>query len=192
MIVQTAPSNATNRIDEADPVWLMNQYRSAEVHGAGAIMRMGRLAESSELQASLSRHLRDEAVHAWLWTRAIEEFGGEIVDVDEPYQSRLAAHFGIPRNLVDMLALTWASERRGLAQYSKHLDQGDVPSPIKRTLRGIIKDEKWHVDYIREELERRALSNPAVQRSMDRALEADLAAVNELRDLSATVNAAGR
>jgi len=76
-------------------LWLLNQYRAAEVHGAGAIMRMGKLADTTELRTMLSRHLRDEAVHAWLWTRAIEEMGGEVAAVPEPYQARLAAHYGI-------------------------------------------------------------------------------------------------
>src|SRR5207302_7472342 len=114
-------------------LWLLNQYRAAEVHGAGAIMRMGKLADTAELRASLSRHLRDEAVHAWLWTRAIEEMGGDVVAVPEPYQAKLAAHYGIPTSLDDLLALTLVSEKRGLHQYLDHLDSPGASQPIQRT-----------------------------------------------------------
>jgi bacterioferritin (cytochrome b1) len=163
-------------------LWLLNQYRAAEVHGAGAIMRMGKLADSSDLRASLSRHLRDEAVHAWLWTRAIEEMGGHIVSVPEPYQQKLAAHYGIPTSLNDLLALTLVSEKRGLAQYVEHLDLPEVPGPIHRTLRGILKDEEWHVRYIGEELDSRARHDRTVLSLIERAEEADHRAVEELRD----------
>jgi hypothetical protein len=147
-------------VDELDPLWLLNQYRVAELRGAGAIMRMGRLADDLSLGTNLSRHLRDESVHAWLWTRAIRDMGGELVEMDEPYQTRLALHFGIPRSLTDLT--------------------GTSPL-IKRTLRGILKDEHWHVSYINEELQRRVRADGSVQLAIDRALEADLKAMEALR-----------
>lgn len=52
--------------DSSDPLWLLDEYRVAEIHDAGTIMRMMRLADSTSLSADLSRHMRDEAVHAWL------------------------------------------------------------------------------------------------------------------------------
>jgi hypothetical protein len=166
--------------DELDPVWLLNQYRVAELTGAGAIMRMSRVADGHELRTDLSRHLRDEAVHAWLWTKALQDIGGEIIDVEEPYQARLAFHFGVPRSLVELLAVTWVSESRGVEQYETHLDSEEVTPSIRRTLRAILKDETWHVSYIRKELERRARTGAGVQAIIDRALEADARAVGDL------------
>jgi bacterioferritin (cytochrome b1) len=178
--VTTQGITETPSIDSNDPVRLLNEYRAAEVHGAGAIMRMGRLADSSSLSSDLSRHMRDEAIHAWLWTKAINEIGGEIAEVDQPYQTRLSAHFGIPRTLTDMLALTLVSERRGVTQYNEHLDLPDIPSRIRRTLRGILKDENWHVRYISEELQNRVRADRRVQDLIDRAEMADERAWAEL------------
>lgn len=171
---------AGRRFEELDPVWLLNQYRAAEVHGAGAIMRMSRLADGLELSTDLSRHLRDEAVHAWLWTKALRDIGGEIIDVDEPYQARLGACFGIPRTLTELLALTWVSETRGVQQYESHLEVREVPVKIRQTLRAILKDEVWHVSYIHDELGRRARTDPTVGTVMDRAQDADAKAVAQL------------
>lgn len=173
-------SSAASLLDSRELLWVLNEYRAAEVHGAGAIMRMGRLADSTSLSSDLSRHMRDEAVHAWLWTKAIKELGGEIVEVDQPYQSRLGAHFGIPRSLTDMLALTWASERRGVAQYTEHLELPGITPQIQRTLRGILKDEHWHVRYINEELQHRVRADRHVQDVIDRALIADQRAMADL------------
>jgi hypothetical protein len=170
-------------IEELDPIWLLNQYRVAEIRGAGAIMRMGRLADDLDLSTDLARHLRDESVHAWLWTKAIRDMGGDLVEMDEPYQTRLALHFGIPRSLTDLLALTWISEQRGVEQYKHHFDLSEVSPQIRRTLRAILKDEEWHVAYIGAELQRRARSDADVQRVIDRALEADAKAIDELRGM---------
>jgi len=168
------------KFEELDPIWLLNQYRAAEVSGAGAIMRMSRLEDELQLSTDLTRHLRDEAVHAWLWTKALRDMDGEILEVDEPYQSRLSFHFGVPRTLTDLLALTWISESRGVEQYQTHLDVKDIPQQIRQTLRAILKDETWHVSYIHEELVRRAKRDSAVQSTIDRALEADAKAIAEL------------
>jgi len=161
--------------------WLLNQYRAAEVHGAGAIMRMSKLAETSALRASLVRHLRDEAVHAWLWTRALEDLGGEVFTVPEPYQQHLSSHYGIPRSLDDMLVLTLVSEKRGVAQYVNHLDGAPASKTIQQTLRAIIKDEEWHVRYIREELDDRMRRNRSVAGLIERAEAADERALAELK-----------
>jgi len=175
-VVTTRPDD-----DISDLMWLLNQYRAAEVHGAGAIMRMGKLADQSSLRTSLSRHLRDEAVHAWLWTRAIEELGGEVVAVPEPYQAKLSAYYGLPTSLNDLLALTLVSEKRGLQQYVDHLETPEVSTAIHRTLRGILKDEEWHVRYIKEELDERLRHDREVMKLIERAEEADERAVAELR-----------
>ena len=176
-------------LDSRDPLWLLNEYRAAEVHGAGAIMRMARLSDSSSLSSDLSRHMRDEAIHAWLWTQAITELGGEIVEVDQPYQARLGVHFGIPRTLTEMLALTLVSEKRGVAQYDEHLDLPDITPRIQRTLRGILKDENWHVRYIDEELQNRVRADRRVQDVIDRA---HLAEERAIADLATAASDVGR
>jgi 1,2-phenylacetyl-CoA epoxidase catalytic subunit len=167
-------------LDLRDRTWVLNQYRAAEIHGAGAIMRMARLSDSGSLSADLSRHLRDEAVHAWLWTKAIKDLDGEIIEVDLPYQARLGLHFGLPRTLTDLLALTWVSERRGVIQYTEHLDSPNVTPLIQRTLRGILKDEHWHVRYINEELQQRVRADRRVQDIIDHALTAEELAIADV------------
>jgi hypothetical protein len=72
------------------------------------------------------------------------------------------------------------SERRGVQEYTEHLDDSDTTSLIQRTLRGILKDEHWHVRYIEEELRTRARGSDAVQGIVDRALAADKLAIADL------------
>lgn len=171
-------------------VWVMNQYRSAEIRGAGVILRLGRLADSSDLRSNFSKHLRDEGVHAWLWTRTIEKLGGEVEDVEDAYQVRLGTNFGLPRSVTELLAVTLVSEERGVATYEEHLAQ-DVPDEVSRTLRGILKDEVWHVEWIGEELRKRAATDPEVGVAIERARLADEAAMREIAALYAIAPGVG-
>lgn len=169
---------------DLDQLWLLNQYRAAEIRGAGAIMRLSNLADDSRLRHDLSRHLRDEAVHAWLWTRAIEDLGGDITDVEDPYQARLGANFGVPKTFEELLAVTLVSESRGLAQYESHLSDESTSPAISRVLRGILKDERWHVSYIEQELETLAKRDSSVSEAIARAEAADEAAMAEIQVLA--------
>lgn len=168
----------------ADLVAALNQYRAAELRGAGVILRLGRLADTPDCRRNLTRHLRDEGVHAWLWTKAIDDLGGDIRDVDDPYQTRLGAHFGLPRTLDELLAVTLVSEERGVAEYTERLGMGDTPNSVQHKLRTVLKDETWHVSWIREELERRAAEHPEVGAVLERARQADRMAIAELRGSS--------
>jgi bacterioferritin (cytochrome b1) len=165
------------KLSDDELMWLLNQYRSAELRGAGVILRLGRLADTTDLRANFTRHLRDEGVHAWMWTRAILALGGEVDDVADPYQARLGALFGVPRTVEELLALTLVSERRGVATYEEHLDDAEAPEIVQRTLRAILKDERWHVSWIEGELERRSRGNAAIADIQARAEAADLEAV---------------
>ena len=153
---------------------LLNRYRAAEIHSVATIMRMARLADSASLRADLSRQMRDEAAHAWLWTKVItEESDGSIIEVNMPYQQRLGLHYGIPRTLTELLALAWVSRRHGIVEYTEHLHAPDASARIQRMLGGIIRDENRHVGCIYHELQRRLREDRHVQHIIDRALAAD-------------------
>ena len=171
----------THQLRDVDEIWTLNQYRSAEIRGAGAIVTLNKLADSNQLRRDLTKHLRDEGNHAYIWARTIAKLGGEIFDVQDAYQNRLGRNFGVPRNLAELLALTLVSESRGVKQYQAHLDLGPSAPQIGRALSTIMKDEEWHVDYIGTELARRLRSDPKIERALERAVAADAAAIEEFK-----------
>ena len=165
-----------------DLIWVLNQFRAAEIRGAGVILRLGRLADSSALRSNFTRHLRDEGNHAWLWTRTIEHLNGSVIDVDDPYQVRLGAEFGLPKSLNELLCLTLVSERRGVLTYQELLDEPELPIAVRRALRAILRDESWHVEWIEDELRQRASVDPTVSRTLQRAERADELAASTIRE----------
>jgi bacterioferritin (cytochrome b1) len=161
-------------------------YRDAELRGSNLLYRLLRLIGDGEAQINLTQHLADETRHAWLWTERIREIGGAPLPIEDGYQVRIGKHVGVPRDIVDLLALTVVVEQRSLRRYREHLRRSGVPARTREVLRAVTQDEVWHVDWIRRkarELDERrgALGrlDAALRRyrEVDRVVIAELAAV---------------
>ena len=103
----------------ADPrvIELLSYYRDAELHGATLLLRLIKLMDDPDAQVKLSLHLAEETHHAWLWTKRINDLGGEPMKVLDGYQKRIGLRT-VPRSLLDLLALTVVVEERSFARYS--------------------------------------------------------------------------
>jgi Mn-containing catalase len=170
----------------------LNEYRAAELSGASVIMRLGRMSSDSRVRTNLTAHLRDECNHAWLWTKLINDLGGMVEQVDDPYQGRLGVHFGLPRSIGELLALTIVAERRGVTTYQEHLDTVDELR-VRRTIGAVLKDERWHVEWITEWFTALRVDEPALAEALERAEAADALAMREIDELRiAATHSAGK
>lgn len=169
----------------------LNEYRAAELSGASVIMRLGRMSTSSRMRTNLTAHLRDECNHAWLWTKLINDLEGSVEPVADPYQGRVGVHFGLPRSLGELLALTIVAESRGVATYEEHLETTDDVR-IRRALSAVLKDERWHVEWITEEFDALLVDEPGLADALERARAADLLAMQEIDDMRAAASRSGR
>jgi len=142
-----ASSSQTERTDAE--VRLYSYYRDGELRGSNLLFRLLRILPDGESQLALSEHLADETRHSWLWTERIKELGATPVPIEDGYQVRLGKRVGVPRNPVDLLALTVVVEQRALKRYQEHLKRDDVPERTVEVLRAVSKDEGWHIDWIR-------------------------------------------
>jgi len=146
----------------ADPRMLemLSYYRDAELHGASLLLRLIKMTRDlPDVQVKLTLHVAQETRHAWLWTERIRELDGWPVDVSG-YQARIGTRT-VPRTLVDLLALSIVVETRSLARYTEHAARPDVDPRTAEVLREVTDDEKWHVAWMREELDRRTRDDPA-------------------------------
>ncbi len=131
-------------------VLVCSYYRDAELRGSNLIYRLLRVLKDPESQMNLSEHLADETRHAWLWTERIRELGGAPLEITDGYQVRIGKRAGLPRNPVDILALTVVVEQRALRRYQEHLKREGTPERTLEVLRAVSKDEGWHIDWIRK------------------------------------------
>lgn len=150
-------------------VVLFNYYRDAELRGANLLFRLMSHLDDADSQVKLSKHFEEETHHAWLWTKRIADIGGTPGKVADGYQTRIGLRV-IPRNLMDILALTVVVEERSLARYTEHAARPDVDPETRKVLKSVSKDEKWHISWIRGKLEEMAEATEGGVERMNAAL----------------------
>jgi bacterioferritin (cytochrome b1) len=133
-------------------VRLFSYYRDAELRGAGLLFKLLNRIDDPESQVKLSFHLADETRHAALWTKRITELGAKPEAIEDGYQRRIGRILGIPRTLIDLLALTVVVERRAQARYEAHAQRTDVDPATLEVLTEVTKDEKWHISWIEKKM----------------------------------------
>jgi bacterioferritin (cytochrome b1) len=130
---------------------LMSYYRDAELHGATLLLRLIKLMDDPDAQVKLALHLADETRHAWLWTKRINDLGGEPMKIADGYQKRVGLRT-VPRSILEILALTVVVEERSFTRYLEHIERHNPDPETLEVLREVTNDEKWHISWIRNKL----------------------------------------
>jgi rubrerythrin len=174
-------------LDPRDPraVRLLSYYRDAELRGATLLLHMAAHEDDPWAQASLTRHVADEARHAWLITQRIAALGAAPEAVDDGYQKRMGRAAGVPRTLLDLYAVTLVAEERARARYVSHLGSGIADAETAALLRTISADEVWHLQWVRRRLDSFAAATDAahVAATLQRYHDADAAVTADLAAL---------
>ncbi len=151
-------------------VMIFSFYRDAELRGARLLFNLLHHLKDAEAQLKMSRHLADETRHAWLWTKRIADLGAAPVMIDDGYQRRLGLRTGVPKDLIDLLALTVVVEERARARYMQHAAQPGVDEETLRVLNAVTEDESWHLSWIERQMREIAREQGKPERA-DQALE---------------------
>lgn len=134
--------------------WLLSFYRSSEITGALFFGRLSKYIRDDAIRHDLTKHFADESQHAWMWEKCMGDLGVPSLRKTDSYQDRYFEEIGIPVNVMEILAITQVFEKRVIGQYKRHLDLPDLNPVIFTTLQDIMKDEGWHITWIKEALER--------------------------------------
>jgi bacterioferritin (cytochrome b1) len=178
-------ANSRNMSPSDKLVMIFSFYRDAELRGARLLFNLLHHVKDAEAQLKMSRHLADETRHAWLWTKRIADLGAAPVMIDDGYQRRLGLRTGVPKDLIDLLALTVVVEERARSRYVLHAGMPNVDEETLAVLNAVTEDENWHLAWIERQMHdiARQQGNPqrAVQaleryRAIDREVYATLAA----------------
>ncbi len=133
-------------------VLIFSFYRDAELRGARLLFNLLSHIKDGESQVKMSKHLSDETRHAWLWTKRIADLGGQPLMVDDGYQRRLGLRTGLPKTLVDLLALTVVVEERAQSRYNAHAALPNVDPETREVLVAVTEDETWHLAWIEKKM----------------------------------------
>jgi len=134
-------------------LWLLSFYRTSEISGSLFFGKLARTLRPGPIQVDMTKHFADEASHAWFWTDCIRGRGGEPMKLSDAYQDQYVSAAGMPANLMEVLAITQVFERRVIHQYTAHARLPDLAAPVARTLERIMKDEVWHIEWVKQALE---------------------------------------
>lgn len=131
-------------------LWIMNYYRAGEIKGALFFGRVARIVRGP-LQVDVTHHFADEAAHAHYWTQCLDDLGCPPSRETRGYQDQYLDIVGLPANLMEVMAITLIFEKRAIRLYGQHLRAEPHPR-IRQTIETIMRDERWHVKYVRDAL----------------------------------------
>ena len=132
--------------------WILSFYRTSEISGALFFGELARSLRPSAIQQDMTRHFADEANHARYWTDCLEKLGVQPLKLPTAYQNQYLAAAGMPANLMEILAITQVFEKRVVSQYTLHAKSPNLPAIVGETIKTIMKDEQWHIRWIRDAL----------------------------------------
>ncbi len=132
--------------------WILSFYRTSEISGALFFGELARSLRPSAIQQDMTRHFADEANHARYWTDCLEKLGVQPLKLPAAYQNQYLAAAGMPTNLMEILAITLVFEKRVVSQYTLHAKSPNLPAIVGETIKTIMKDEQWHIRWIRDAL----------------------------------------
>lgn len=155
-------------------LWLLSFYRSSEINGALFFGRVARIVKGP-LQVDVTHHFSDEANHATYWTHCIDDLGHQPIRQNKAYQDQYLDAVGLPANLMEVMAITQVFEKRVINQYRRHLRSAGTHPRVRQTIETIMKDERWHVQYVKQALEDMSekYGGELIQQTLERYTAAD-------------------
>jgi len=157
-------------------LWLLSFYRVSEISGALFFGRLARSMRPSSIQADMTKHFSDEAMHAWYWTDCIERLGAKPLKLDVAYQDQYLVAAGMPVNIMEILAITQVFERRVINQYKRHSRTVGTHQDVCQTIARIMQDERRHIQWIRNALQEMEpeYGKDHIETTMQRYMQADV------------------
>jgi rubrerythrin len=156
-------------------IWLLSFYRSSEIVGAMFFGRIARMLRPGPLQSDVTEHFADEAQHARWFTECMESLDITPLKLQVAYQDDYLETAGPPTNLMEVLSITQTFEKRIINTYAHHLKAASTPVPVRRTLERIMRDERWHVQWVRQALRdlEPQYGKDTIDQTLERHAEAD-------------------
>jgi bacterioferritin (cytochrome b1) len=151
-------------------ILIFSVYRDAELRGARLLFNLLGHLKDGDAQVKMSKHLADETRHAWLWTRRIADLGGAPLALADGYQRRLGLRTGVPKTVLELLALTVVVEERALSRYKAHAALPIVDDATREVLKAVTEDESWHLSWIEKKMREIARAEGAEAKA-DEALD---------------------
>ncbi len=134
-------------------VLLASRYAAAELAGALLLGKYARKTSDDYLRKQLTWHCYEEAGHACLWTKVLQDKNLPLMEVHGKNE-----YFGYASQLADDIEfLAWAHvyELRSVFHLKQHAKLGTLDAAFKKAMLRIIGEEDKHLDWIAVYLKQR-------------------------------------
>lgn len=152
-------------------LYVLSYYRACELEGAILFGKLAFHTTIDEYRGPLTRHCLEEAEHAWVWTKVIQNLGSVPTKVTQTYQTEYGKLFGMPASILEIFCLTQVFEKRTLDHFTKHLQVQGTDPVIKKALQKMIEDESGHIGWIKTELDKYERETPGRVESVMHKIE---------------------
>lgn len=154
---------------------VLSMYRAGELAGALFLGKLALHTTIDKIRVNITQHAMEEAVHSWLWTKAIVGMGGIPLKETNSYQAEYGRVFGMPQDIIDAFCLTQVLEKRVKFHFQRHLKLPNQNKIVIKTLKKLLADEEGHLYWIRKELDgySREHGGERVNQTMKRCEEID-------------------
>ena len=127
-------------------ILLISRYAAAELAGALLLGKYARTAKEDYLRKQLTWQCYEEAGHAWMWTKVLQDQNLQLLEIHEKNE-----YFSYATELKsDIEFLAWAHvyELRADFHLKVHVQMASLDPGFKKTMQQIIEDEDEHLDWI--------------------------------------------
>jgi bacterioferritin (cytochrome b1) len=165
-------------------VFMLKHYHYLDGFAAARLKKVAKVLQDPSLQGKIARHIADEEKHASFFEQRIVELGGSPTFTPAELSLGLLDRFNAQdlglseerldenkplevRELIRFFVALKAEEEMGLMFFLAHLQSSGKDVRTKAMLEEIVGDERRHVAYLGEELEK--LGRSGVKAEIDEA-----------------------
>ncbi len=127
-------------------VYLASRYAAAELAGALILGKHARRTKEDHLRKQLTWQCYEEAGHACLWTKLLQDKGLPLLEIHEKNQ-----YFEYASELkgdIEFLVYTHVYELRSVFHLKQHAKLQGLDADFKKTMLRIIQEEDGHLSWI--------------------------------------------
>ena len=133
---------------DRDEHLLLSAYSKAELIGGMILGNFVRKTKDDELRGALTKHAAEEFNHALYVVEALEELGLEPLEVHDDSKDQYYAQAGLPKDEVELMAMTAAFEPIVIHHYNAHIQAKGTNPVVAKALQKMNDEDDEHKDWI--------------------------------------------
>lgn len=135
---------------DKDEYLLVSSYSKAELVGGLILGDFVRKTDDDYLRGALTKHAAEEFNHALYVVEALEEMGLKPLEVHDASKNQYFAEAGLPKDAVEIMAMTAAFEPAVIHHYNAHINTPGTHPALVKAMQKMNDEDDAHKDWVVE------------------------------------------